>query len=278
MYLANLGHTFRIEDTGNNKLRFDFIENGQLIPYYTGTAVTVLPRVLAGEAIQTSGGLEASRSAERGDLKVILNFSDVILAYGAKAEAQAEAEALREKQRAAGEEPTAQARDIRDLEDIVPTSEPPRSRQEILNYLAGGLGELAAGRTEITQFAQSEAWSYGTGFISRALEDRFNFEAFRFGGTGSEDNPFYVDVEKDVSDDLTLTYYRDFFNQTIQSEEFGMRYKLLKSELQNLDLTVNFAEGGLTGPEREFMFEWTVRLGKKPKPKKEEPAEPPPSS
>ena len=144
------------------------------------------------------------------------------------------------------------------------SSEPPLPADQIRNYLLGGVSDVMAGRTEITEFAESELYSYGTGFISRALETTFDLEAFRFGGTGSADNPFYIDMEKDVSDKLTFTYYRDFFNQTGQSEEFGLRYNLLKGmydgNYQNLDLTVNFEEGGFTGSEREFMFEWQVRF------------------
>jgi len=113
-------------------------------------------------------------------------------------------------------------------------------------------------------FAEQEALSIGSGFISRAIEREFDFEQFNFGGSGSTDNPFYVDVEKQVSPDLSLSYFRNFFSETRQQEEFGAKYKLFQSRLgnryQDLELRVNFQQSGFSGSESEFMFLWTTKF------------------
>lgn len=230
-----LGRTIRL-DGGNGRLQFSG-DPGDLIPYFSGRGAIILPRVLTGNEI-LAGGIGAGGATQISagqDLKIYFNFDRIKL------------------------DPKSGA-----LDNIRLTSEPPLSAEAIRNFLLGNVESVLTGQTDLGQFAEGEVLGYGTGFISRIIENQFNLESFRLGGSGSSDNPYYVDMEKKISPDVSLTYFRNFFGETGQQEEFGVKYNVFQSQFgsryQNLDLRLNFQQGGMSGNEREFMFMWTTKF------------------
>jgi len=149
-------------------------------------------------------------------------------------------------------------------EEVSISSEPPLSSEQIMQILLGGAVDVLTGSGDLAQFAEGELIGFGSSFISRAIEDEFNLAAFRLGGAGNEDNPYYIDMEKAITPDFSVTYYRDFFSETSQTEEYGVRYKILESQhgdrYDGIELELNFQENSFTGPESEFMFTWTMRF------------------
>lgn len=229
------GRTLRL-DGQQSKLSFSD-KPGDLIPYLTGSAAIILPHVLTGNEILTGGpqGGGSTQISAGQDLKVFILFDSNHLDYASGG-----------------------------LENIHLRSEPPLSEEAIRNYLLGGVEGVLTGQTDLSQFAEGEVLGYGTGFISRIIENKFDLAAFRLGGSGSAENPYYVQVEKEVSPQLSVTYFRNFFGQTGQQEEFGVKYNVFRSQFgshyQNLDLRLNFQQGGAAGNEREFMFMWTTKF------------------
>lgn len=230
-----LGRTIRL-DGEKNRLQFSG-DPGDLIPYFSGRGAIILPRVLTGNEILSGGSPTggAVQVSSGQDLKVYFNFDHIKL------------------------DPKSGA-----LDNIRLTSEPPLSAEAIRNFLLGNVESVLTGQTDLGQFAEGEVLGYGTGFISRIIENQFNLESFRLGGSGSSDNPYYVDMEKKISPDVSLTYFRNFFGATGQQEEFGVKYNVFsgqfKSRYQNLDLRLNFTQGGAAGNDREFMFMWTTKF------------------
>jgi autotransporter translocation and assembly factor TamB len=230
-----LGRTIRI-DGETNRLQFSG-DPGDMLPYFSGRGAIILPRVLTGNEILAGNpqGGGAQQVSAGQDLKVYFNFDHIKL------------------------DPASGA-----LDNIRLSSEPPLSTEAIHNFLLGNVESVLTGQTDLSQFAEGEVLGYGTGFISRIIENKFNLESFRLGGSGSSENPYYVDMEKKISPDVSLTYFRNFFGQTGQQEEFGVKYNVFssqfKSRYQNLDLRLNFTQGGTAGNEREFMFMWTTKF------------------
>ena len=234
-------HEIRLGDP-DNKLEFA----GDMLPYFTGRGVLVLPDALKAGEVLNAGGAPVGGVAQTGeaqDLKVFFNFRRMKLV---------------------GDELAFDNPQYFSL-----SSEPPLPPDKIREKLLGAVTEMAgqvtdvlSGRTELGDFAEQELFSFGSSFISRAIEREFNLKQFNLGGTGSEDNPYYVDVEKQVAPDLSLTYFRNFYSETRQQEEFGVNYKLFERRFgdryQNLELRVNFQQSGFSGNESEFMFLWTT--------------------
>jgi len=226
-------HVIRLENQAN---RLSFTgDPGDLFPYFTGVGAVILPKVLTGNEIATGAPGQSTLVKAGGDLKVLFHFNRVKLDTKSG-----------------------------DLEKITLSSEPPLPADQIERLLAGGVGELIAGQEGLSEAAQSEALGYGMTFISRAIERQFDLEQFNLGGSGSAENPFYVEMEKAVSPDVSLTYFRDFFSQTGQQEEFGVKYNLFKQQqgnrYQNIDLKLNFQQGAVGRSGSEFMFVWTTRF------------------
>jgi len=138
------------------------------------------------------------------------------------------------------------------------------SEEKILTYMFGQAASVLTGSGDLSQFAQEELQAFGASFISRYIEDQLDLAAFRVGGTGSEDNPYFMDLEKEVTPGFSVTYYRDFFSQSYQSEEYGVKYRILDQisgdRYNNVDLEVNFTQGGFRGTGSEFMFTWNTRF------------------
>jgi hypothetical protein len=225
-------HVIRLENQVN---RLSFAgEPGDLVPYFTGVGELILPGVLTGSEIATGAPGQSTLIKAGGDLKVRFSFNRVKL------------------------DPSADF-----LNNVGLSSEPPLGKEQIM-LLLGGVGELVAGQEGLSQAAESEALGYGMSFISRAIERQFDLEQFNLGGSGSADNPYYMQVEKAVSPDVSLTYFRNFFAQTGQQEEFGVKYNLFKQQqgnrYQNVDLKLNFQQGALGRSGSEFMFVWTTRF------------------
>lgn len=231
-------HIVRLEGE-SNRISFSGAP-GDLYPYFSGTGAIVLARVVADnfDPAGSAAPVGNTSSVDKQDLKIFFHFQNVKLGV-----------------------------DSTTLDNILLTSDPPMPRDRILAYL-GGVEALLAGEQGIGDFAQGEILAFGSSFITRAIEESFNLRSLRFGGSGEEDNPFYMDVEKQISPQMSLSYYRDFFDDSYlfeSSERFGVKYNILHNTMQgnryqNLDLKLNFEASAFTGDSREFMFEWTTRF------------------
>lgn len=239
---------------------------GEVYPYLTTKGSMVLPRVLTGnETFETSGAqLSTTPSAASSrDLTIFFAFTkhklDPTVYYVCPDHPDV-------KRNSPGICPI----DGKELkredytEAMQLSSEPPMSEDRILTYLLGGAVDVLTGSGDLGQFAEGELLGFGSSFISRAIADEFNLAALRLGGTGSDDNPYYIDMEKEITPAFSVTYYRDFFSETSQTEEYGIRYKILESQqgsrYDGIELELNFQDNSFTGPESEFMFTWTMRF------------------
>ena len=228
-------HVVRIEGE-RSRITFACLP-GDIYPYLTARGALELPRVLSGSQPTTAGAQLGAISAgrDRGDLLVYFTFANHKL------------------------DPTADHSEAVSL-----SSEPPLPPDQILTYLLGGAADVLTGQGDLAQFAQGELFAFGSSFISREIEETFDLQAFRLGGSGSEDNPFWVDVEKAITPDFSVTYYRNFYGETQQTEEYGVRYMILrdrdKDMYQNLELQVNFSQDAFRGTGSEFMFVWSTRF------------------
>jgi hypothetical protein len=227
-------HTIRLDKNYGNFLSFS---GGELFPYLTARGALVLPNALAGEdlgAAQTVTGVEQAHIGNERDLTVYFTFNNVRLG-------------------------TNQEQLTNELQL---SSQPPLDTAKIQKYLLGGAGELLAGRGDFGEIAQGELLGLGTSFISREIERMFNLEAFRVGADGG--GAYYTYVEKALNDDVSLTYYKDFFSQTGQKEQWGVKYQIYDisagSRLQNLTLNVNLTDRGYGGSDSEFMFVWNTKF------------------
>jgi hypothetical protein len=257
-------HFVRLEND-NSHLAF-MGSPGEMYPYLTTRGSMVLPRVLTGsETFETSGAQLSTAPTASGsrDLTVFFAFTkhklDPTVYYTCSEHPDV-------RRNSPGTCPI----DGKELkredhaEAMQLSSEPPMSEEKILTYLLGGAVDVLTGSGDLGQFAEGELIGFGSSFISRAIADEFNLAALRLGGTGSEDNPYYVDMEKAVTPDFSVTYYRDFFSEASQTEEYGVRYKILESQqgsrYDGIELELNFQDNSFTGPESEFMFTWTMRF------------------
>lgn len=150
-------------------------------------------------------------------------------------------------------------------EAIKLSSQPPLPQEKIALYLLGGADKVLEGEAGLGEFAEGELVAFGSTFISRAVERSLGLNRFTLGGSGAEDNPYYVNMEKSLNDDVSFTYYRNFYTQTEQQEQYGLRYKLLESQAggkyKNLELQMNFDPSqSSAGRGAEFMFTWTTKF------------------
>ena len=248
-------HTVRLAGEGN-KLMFQGIP-GQLLPVFNGRGSLTLRNVLTasqgGTNVTEITGMNlggSSPSASNRDLKVFFTFNKFRL----DADYDQSGSSTGTFNDISGNGNGGQGLRI--------TSEPALPEEQIIAYLLGGARDVLSGQTGLGDFAQGELVAYGTSFISREIEELFDLSAFQFGGIGDDDNPFYVDMEKSLTPDFTVTYYRDYFSDSMQNEEFGVKYRLLEqhtgSRYQNVELELNFQDNAFTGSGSEFMFTWTT--------------------
>ncbi len=225
-----------------NSLKFSGAA-GDIYPEFSGRGKLTLPRVLKGyDAGITLPGSDsvpvgtspAGSGGRSDDLTIFFNFDRVKLEPGAG------------------------------LGKFTLTSQPPMGVDKIQGYLLGGVTDVLTGQTGLGDFAEGELVSFGSSFISRQIERSFDLESFNIGGAGSSDNPYYMDVEKAVSPNVSLTYYRNFFSETAQEEEFGVRYKLFEQQFgdkyRGLQLNVDFNKSGLQGNGATVQMEYTIRF------------------
>jgi hypothetical protein len=234
------------------KLKLDGLRNtlafsgapGDIYPEFTGRGKLTLPRVLKGydagiqlpgsDVVPVGGGGGGS-SGRAEDLEIFFNFDKVKL------------------------DPANPG-----FGKFTLTSNPPMAAEKIQGFLLGGVQDVLTGDTGLADFAEGELVGYGSSFISRQIERGLGLESFYLGGAGSAENPYYVDVEKAVTPELSLTYYKNFFTQTNQEEEFGVRYKLFEQQFgdkySGLQLKVDFENSGLAGTGSTVQFEYTVRF------------------
>ncbi len=227
-------HTIRLDSATHNYLSFT---GGDIFPYFTGRGALVLPNVLSQAdmgAAQDVGVLQQTQMGSARDLTVYFNFPNVRL--GSSSEQL--------------------------MSQVQLSSQPSLSDEKIRTYLLGGAGELLAGHGDFGDIAEGELVGLGTSFISREIERMFDLQAFRVGA--GEGGSYYTYVEKDLTDDVSLSYYKDFFSQTGQKEQWGVKYQLYNmtagSRYQNLTLNVNFTERGSGASGSEFMFQWNTKF------------------
>jgi hypothetical protein len=145
------------------------------------------------------------------------------------------------------------------------SSDPPKSPEQILRYLLGGVGDLFSGQGDLTDIAEGELIGFGSSWVSRKIEDALGIDSLRFGGSPTnEDNPFYVDIEQELTPEVSITYYKNFFSSTNQQQEIGLKYRpfreQLDNKLQGLQLEVNLQDDMLRGRGSELMFTWSTRF------------------
>jgi hypothetical protein len=239
-------HAIRLDESMQASLRFRG-EPGDMIPAITARGVLVLPNALrgTGDVLETSGiGGGARRGSE--DLTVFVTLNNLKLRPG---------------EISTGDllgDPT-------QTPAISLTSDPPLSEDQIMRYLIGGVGDLLSGQGDFADVAGSELVGFGSSWISRQLQEALGVDVFSIGGNPlSTDNPFYVNVEKELTPQLTISYYKNFFSSTQQQEEWGLKYRPFRGEadnnMQDLQVEVNFVRDEQLGSGSEFMFTWTRRF------------------
>jgi hypothetical protein len=153
------------------------------------------------------------------------------------------------------------------MEDMRITSEPPLPEDQLRSYLYGDFYDVLAGRSELGDFAQRELLAYSTSFISRQIERGLGLEAFSFGGSGADDNPFYISAEKELSPDVYLSYFRTFYSQTQQKEDISLRYRFFHTRFagtsQNASVAVSFVRSELQQDAVEVELQYNVKFGGK---------------
>jgi len=250
-------HIVRL-DGGDSQLQFLGVP-GQLLPVFNGRGSLTLRNVLTGGETSNTTTIEVpgmgsgggAPAASNRDLKVFFTFTKFSL--DAESEPGASSTALNGYSDLNG---SGAGQGLRI------TSEPPLPEDQIIAYLLGGARDVLSGQTGLADFAQGELVAYGTSFISREIEELFDLSVFQVGGIGDDNNPFFIDMEKSLTPDFTVTYYRDYFSDSMQNEEFGIKYRLLEdhsgNRYQNLELEMNFQDNAFSGSGSEFMFIWTT--------------------
>jgi autotransporter translocation and assembly factor TamB len=239
-------HTIRLDESMQASLRFRG-EPGDLIPAITARGVLVLPNALRGTGdVITTGGIGATARRGSQDLTIYVTLNNLKLS--------------------AGEVSTGDLfGDPSQTPAISLTSEPPLGEDQIMRYLIGGVGDLLTGQGDFADVAGSELVGFGSSWISRQLEEALGVDVFSIGGNPLDtDNPFYVNVEKELSPQLSISYYKNFFSSTNQQEEYGLKYRPFRGEadnnMQDLQIEVNFLRDELLGSGSEFMFTWQRRF------------------
>lgn len=215
---------------------------GDIFPHLTADATLVLRNVLRGnETIEYAANEQAVRPGE-DDLTIFFSFNNMLLGPGTR------------------------------MEDMRITSEPPMPEDQLRSYLYGDFYDVLAGRSELGDFAQRELLAYSTSFISRQIERGLGLEAFSFGGSGADDNPFYISAEKELSPDVYLSYFRTFYSQTQQKEDITLRYRFFHTRYagtsQNASVAVSFVRTDLQQDAVEVELQYNVKFGGKKRDKK----------
>ena len=183
-----------------------------LTPHLFGTAAVELPGVLESSSQNVAVEILPANiplSPTSDDLTIYFGFHDVPL------DAMMDEENL----------------DAMDMYSV-----PPLSRETLLVYLIGGQG-LSFSRSGLRTFLGSEALAFSGSRLSRYLEESLNFSRFEIRALpGSEGTPFYLNIEKEITPDFTVSYLRTFLEPVDEREEIGARYyfyKVLGSKSRN---------------------------------------------
>ncbi len=183
-----------------------------LTPHLFGTAAVELPGVLAAPHRELAVEIVPSDlplSPESDDLTIYFRFHDM---------------------------PLDAMMDEKNLDAMDMYSIPPLSRDVLLVYLIGGQG-LSFSRSGLRTFLGGEALAFSGSRLSRYLEESLNFKRFEIRAlSSSEGTPFYLNVEKELTPDLTISYLRTFLEPVDEREELGARYyfyQVLSSKSRN---------------------------------------------
>lgn len=266
-------HIVRLEG-GNNRVKFEDTP-GEIYPYLYASATLELPRVLSGnETFISTGADVGTNGSGRSNRDLLIFISLVKYPLGPTVYTCPDHTWVEESEGGKCQVERSKAGKTEKCgNDLIPKglmdsleldSEPQLPDEQILAYLVGDVVNVLTGSGSLSQFAEEELQAFGASFISRYIEEQLDLAAFRVGGTGDADNPYFMDLEKEVTPGFSVTYYRDFFSQTYQSEEYGVKYRILEeisgNRYNNVDLEVNFTEGGFRGTGSEFMFTWNTRF------------------
>lgn len=171
-----------------------------LTPHLFGTAAVELPGVLETSSQNSAVEILPSDiplSPMSDDLTIYFGFHDMPL------DAMMDEENL----------------DAMDMYSI-----PPLARETLLVYLIGGQG-LRFSRSGLRTFLGSEALAFSGSRLSRYLEESLNFSRFEIRALpGNEGTPFYLNMEKEITPDFTVSYLRTFLEPVDEREELGARY------------------------------------------------------
>jgi hypothetical protein len=114
--------------------------------------------------------------------------------------------------------------DEESLDQINMYSEPPLSRQTIMVYLLGGQG-LDISPTGLQTFLGSEALAFSGSRLSRFLEESLDFKRFEIRALSSDEGtPFYVNMEKELAPQFSLSYLRTFLEDVDERQEVSGRF------------------------------------------------------
>jgi hypothetical protein len=194
-----------------------------LTPHLFGTAAVELPGVLETSSQNSAVEILPSDiplSPSSDDLTIYFGFHDVPL------DAMMDEENL----------------DAMDMYSV-----PPLARDTLLVYLIGGQG-LSFSRSGLRTFLGSEALAFSGSRLSRYLEESLNFKRFEIRALpGSEGTPFYLNIEKEITPDLTISYLRTFLEPVDEREELGARYyfyQVLGSKSRNAYVEIIWRKRG----------------------------------
>ena len=117
-----------------------------------------------------------------------------------------------------------------ELDEISLSSDPPLSRDEIARRMLGVLPPEGSVQG-ITPEIREELYRVVGARVGRILEDKLNLEQFIL--TIGDENEFYIDIEKEITDRLSVLYSTELFgsDRSENKEQFGIRYLFLKKRL-----------------------------------------------
>lgn len=137
-----------------------------------------------------------------------------------------------------------------ELDDISMTSDPPLSQDEIARRLLGVLPPEGSVQG-LTPEIREELYKVVGARVGRILEDKLNLDQFLL--TIGDENVFYIDIEKELTDRISVLYSTELFgsDRSEKREQFGIRFLFLKRRLTRayLELMYDNSDSKFQGHE-----------------------------
>lgn len=142
----------------------------------------------------------------------------------------------------------------KDLE-ILLTSEPPLSPGEIEQRMLGVLPSESS-VSGLSPEIREELYNVLGARVSRLLGEKLNIEQLRL--RLGEENELYVDIEKEITDRISVLYQASFFGRDdlTNREQFGIRYRFLKKRLASayIEGIYDLSDSGFFGNELNIVL------------------------